>query len=61
MGFRVSDENIDSHNDSSRAGKKDKRQRLKKEMVAYYALTAYVCHGGRKTRAIGFQENITAV
>ncbi len=48
MGFRVSDENRDSHNDASRAEKKDKRQRLKKQMVAYYMLTAYVCHGGRK-------------
>lgn len=44
----MSDESRDSHNDASRAEKKDKRQRLKKQMVAHYVLTAYVCHGGRK-------------
>ena len=27
--------------------KKDKRQRLKKQMAVFYPLTAYVCHAAR--------------
>lgn len=39
--------------------KRDKRHRLKNQMVAYYVLTAFVCHAYKT--AIGFQENITAL